>query len=121
MSATSPGRRRPVSGRIRSILALAGMLVALAPVAPAAGQDMPERFRDAIRWIEANSHYRNLPPPRTWMELTPDEMNRQALTNGMRSAFAIYFCSAQSIALLSQLQDGRTINWDRPFSRAILV
>ncbi len=104
-----------------SILALAALLVAHASIALAAERDMRERFRDAIRWIEANSHYRNLPPLRTWMELTPEEMNRQALTNGMRSAFAIYFCNAQSIALLSQLQDGRTINWDRPFSQAVLV
>src|SRR5919106_6480081 len=108
MNATSPGRRRPVPGRIRRVLALAAILGA--PIAPAPGQDMPERFREAILWIEANSHYRDLPPLRTWMELTPEEMNRQALTNGMRSAFAIYFCNARSIALLSQLQDGRTIN-----------
>jgi hypothetical protein len=93
----------------------------VAPRAPVAAQDMPERFRDAIRWIEANSRYRNLPPLRTWMELTPEDMNRQALNNGMRSAFAIYFCNAQSIALLSRLQDGRAINWSRPFSQSILV
>jgi hypothetical protein len=120
MSATSPGRRRPVSGRARGVLALVAML-APALIAPAAGQDMPERFRAAIRWIEANSHYRNLPPLRTWMELTPEEMNRQALSNGMRSAFAIYFCNAQSIALLGRLEDGRAIDWNRPFSQGVLV
>lgn len=120
MTATSPGRRRPVFGRARGILALAAMLLPAA-VAPALAQDMPERFREAIRWIEANSQYRNLPPLRTWMELTPEEMNRQALSNGMRSAFAIYYCNAQSIALLSRLEDGRAINWSRPFSRSVLV
>jgi hypothetical protein len=100
-------------------LAIVAGTIALAR--PVAAQDMPERFREAMRWIEANSSYRNLPPLRTWMELTPDEMNRQALSNGMRSAFAIYFCNAQSVALLSRLEDGRPIDWSRPFSQAILV
>jgi hypothetical protein len=101
-------------------VAVAAML-GLSPVAQAAAQDLPERFREAMRWIETNSHYRNLPPLRTWMELTPEAMNRQALSNGMRSAFAIYFCNAQSVAVLSRLEDGRAINWSRPFSQAILV
>jgi hypothetical protein len=111
------------SGRpgCRLLRMLAVVIGAIAVAAPAAADDMPERFRAAMRWIEANSQYRNLQPPRTWMELTPDEMNRQALSNGMRSAFAIYFCNAQSIAVLSKLEDGRAIDWTRPFSQAILV
>jgi hypothetical protein len=102
-------------------LKFACLAAALLLANPAAARDMPDRFREAIAWIEAHSVYRNTPPLRSWMELTPEEMGRQAFSHGMRSAMAIYYCNAQSVALLSKLDDGRAINWDRPYSLAILV
>lgn len=120
MNFPSRAGRAAAGGCIRA-LAAAVAAWALSFAAPAAAQEMPERFREATAWIEQNSAYQNIRPVRSWMELTPEEMTRQAFTNGMRSAMAMYYCNAQSIALLSKLEDGRYIDWSRPYSRAILV
>lgn len=105
--------------RRRAALVVPILLIA----APAVAQTMPERMASAIKWIEANSDYRKIPPPRTWMEVTPAQMQAMANRGGSRSAVGMYYCSSQSVALLSHMpgQPEHQIEWDHPIPRAILV
>jgi hypothetical protein len=81
-------------------LALAGAVGAIA-IAAGAADDMPRQMALALRWIEQNSNYRDVPPPRSYA-LVSDEVMRSKAMNlaNASSANAMYSCDSQTLWLM---------------------
>lgn len=80
-----------------------GVLLALVWLTPAAAQDdwadMKSIIARSLRWLEQSTDYRDLTPPRFWVELSPQEMATRggsAVRDGSR-VFAVYSCREDTL------------------------
>ena len=55
-------------------------------------------IEDGLRWIEANSEYKKLTPPRFWVSLDDKGMRERAIKSNLQSTLgAMYSCTEQAI------------------------
>jgi hypothetical protein len=74
--------------------------VVLAISQTAVADEMPAHMKEALRWIELNSDYRNLAPPRSYSVVSNEEMRRHAMNLASASgANAMYTCASQHVWL----------------------
>lgn len=85
---------------MKRVLVTAVMLALSTPVA--AQQDMQTLVGTHLRWIEANSSYKELTPPRYWMELPADQFKSYAMNRGMAyDVVAMHECGSRTMTVLA--------------------
>lgn len=66
--------------------------------ATAAQVDRDAEIDAGLCWIERNSPYRNIPPPRFWLELDKQQMRTRSINAGMRGGiYAMYNCHERAV------------------------